>query len=337
MAAEPGDPSVPGRQPLRLHALVPVAIGVCAFLIDLKTPDTIADGFLYVLAVLACVWVPGLRPALFTAAGLMVPMTIGWVVSPSPYPFWEGAIDRLLGATAVWFAALVVWRNARLVRDRDRTLEQLRGLHGAAERAASTERVELSRWLHEGLAQELAAVGWGLDRLARETLPGAAIQTEASDLRALVNRALDTVRGKAGELRDSELAAGERLVAQLEQHIAAFRTRTSLGTAVTGISCLGAMPATHATLCFKVVQEALTNVAKHACASRVWIEFREGAGAFHVSVTDDGCGLAAGARQKPDCLGLLGLAERLTAIDGVLTVTNAVPHGVRVLARIPVR
>jgi signal transduction histidine kinase len=329
-------PAPPARRPLQLHALVPVAIGASAFFVDLKTPDNVADGFLYILAVLACVWVPGLRAAIFTAAGLMVPMVIGFLASPPPTSFWEAALDRVLGATVVWFTAVVVWRNARLVRDRDRTLGQLRGLHGAAERAASAERVELSRWLHEGLAQELAAVGWGLDRLTREVLPHEAIQAESGELRVIVNQALDTVRGKAGELRDGEAGAGVRLVTQLEQYIASFRTRTGLGTAVSGIGCLGALPSTHATLCFKVVQEALTNVAKHACASMVWLEFREGESAFHVCVTDDGCGLAAGARQKPDCLGLIGLAERLTAIDGVLNVTNSVPHGVRLLARIPV-
>ena len=317
------------------QATLPLGIGVAAFLLDLGTPDNVADGFLYTLAVLACVWVPRAEAALYAAAALMVPMALGFALSPSSLPIWERLLDRTLGATAIWLAALVVWRNAKLIGDRERTLALLRELHGSAERAAHTERIELSRWLHEGLAQQMAAVGWGIDRLAQQADAPAEVRTQARELRSLVDRALDTVRGKAGALRDADVAPGTPLAVLVERYVAAYGGRSGLSVSVTGLKSVGAIPQTHTTLCFKVVQEALTNVAKHACASRVRVEFREAARVIHLTVTDDGCGLGADARLKPDSLGLLGLNERLTAIGGALSVLNVAPHGVRLAARIP--
>ncbi len=121
------------------------------------------------------------------------------------------------------------------MRDRDRTLARLRDLHSVAARAASAERVELSRWLHEGLAQELAAVGWGLDCLGDATLDPRA---DASKLRAIVTRELETVRGTASSLRDTEIETGASLASITERFVASFRSRTGLEIAVGGAQSL---------------------------------------------------------------------------------------------------
>jgi signal transduction histidine kinase len=288
-----------------------------------------------VLAVLACVRVPRTNAPLYMALGLMLPMAIGFAASPPALPTWVVAANRVLGATVIWLSALVVWRNARLTRDRERTLGQLKQLHGAAERAANAERIELSRWLHEGLAQELAAVGWGLDRLARHTRGWKDVQAEARELRTVIDSALRTVHGRAVELRETDNEPGG-LAALVERYVAAFIGRTGLSVGMTGANCLTAVPATHAALCFKIVQEALTNVGKHACASRVRVEFRQTSGVVHTVITDDGCGINAAARLKPDSLGLLGLHERLAAVGGALNVSNVEPHGVRLEAQVPI-
>ena len=143
--------------------MLPVGITAGAFLIDLETPDDIADGFFYIFAVVSCAWVPRVKAALYTALGSMLPTILGSFFSPPTAQGWAGPANRVLGSILMWLVALVVWRNARFVRDREHAMTQLEQLHGAAERAANAERVELSRWLHEGLAQILAAVGWSLE------------------------------------------------------------------------------------------------------------------------------------------------------------------------------
>jgi signal transduction histidine kinase len=89
-------------------------------------------------------------------------------------------------------------------------------------------------------------------------------------------------------------------------------------------------------LCLKVVQEALTNAAKHTNASHVRIECRNEPKAVRITIADDGRGIDAAAHIKPDSLGLLGLNERLTAIGGALTVSNLEPSGVLIDARVPI-
>ena len=63
-------------------AFLPLLMGFAAFAIDLKTPNGVVDGFLYVLAVLVCVWVPAANAALYTALGLTLPMILGFPLSP---------------------------------------------------------------------------------------------------------------------------------------------------------------------------------------------------------------------------------------------------------------
>jgi two-component system, NarL family, sensor histidine kinase UhpB len=211
----------------------------------------------------------------------------------------------------------------------------LEQLHGTAERAANAERVELSRWLHEGLAQELAAVGWALDGLARHARDEARVRSEAAELRLAVDSALRIVHRKAVALREVEHELGG-LRALVERSTADFTRRTSVPVAMLGFEALELVPPSYAILCLKVVQEALTNVAKHAHASHVRIECRNEPKAVRIAIVDDGRGIDAAARVKPDSLGLLGLTERLTAIGGALTVANVVPSGVLVEARVPI-
>jgi signal transduction histidine kinase len=286
--------------------------------------------------VLSCVWVRGVNSALYTALGLTPAMIFGFFASPSAStaPFWTIAANRILGIILTWLVALVVWRISGLNRDRARTLAKLQELHDIEERTANAERVELSRWLHEGLAQELSMVGWGLDRLARQEHAAGEVRVEVRELRAVIDGSLRSVHRRAVELRELHVEAAS-LAVSVQGYIARFTGRTGLPVDLSGVECLMAVPMAHTVLCLNLVQEALTNVAKHAGASHVSIEFREEPRAVRITITDDGRGLGTSARLNPDSLGLLGLRERLTAINGVLTVSNVAPNGARVEAWIP--
>ncbi len=316
--------------------MLPIGIAAVAFLIDLKTPDDIADGFFYIFAVVSCAWVPRVRAALYTAFGLLLPIVLGSLLSPPTARSWAGPVNRVLGSILMWLVALVVWRNARLARDREHAMNQLEQLNGAAERAANAERVELSRWLHEGLGQELAAVGWALDGLARYATEEAKVRSEAAELRLVIDSALRIVHRKAVALREAEHESGG-VPALVERCAADFTRRTGLPVKTHGFEALDLVPPRYATLCLKVVQEALTNVAKHANASHVRIECHHEPESVRITIADDGRGIGAAARAKPDSLGLLGLHERLTAIGGALIVSNVQPSGVLVDARIPIQ
>jgi len=110
--------------------MLPIGIAGVSFLIDLETPDDIADGFFYIFAVVSCAWVPRVKAALYTAFGLLLPMILGSCFSPPTTQGWAGPVNRVLGSILMWLVALVVWRNARSARERELAMNQLEQLHG---------------------------------------------------------------------------------------------------------------------------------------------------------------------------------------------------------------
>ena len=92
----------------------------------------------------------------------------------------------------------------------------------------------------------------------------------------------------------------------------------------------------HATAVFRAVQECLTNIAKHARASRVEVRIDREDSTLAICVRDDGVGFAAADSRKPNSFGLLGLRERAALLGGESKVTSAPGRGTRVDVRFPV-
>ncbi len=91
----------------------------------------------------------------------------------------------------------------------------------------------------------------------------------------------------------------------------------------------------HATAIFRILQESLTNVARHAHASRVDVTLDGADGELTLTVRDDGCGFAAGDPRKPNSFGLVGLRERAYLLDGEISVDTAPGKGTVIEVRIP--
>jgi signal transduction histidine kinase len=322
-----------GRLP-HPRLLLPVGLSILAFTIDLATPNGMLDGFLYVLAVLVCVWVPGVLIALYTALGLMPLIILAAFASPDGVSAQVATINVLAGIATIWVAAIIVWHNACATRDREALLRQVRTLHQTTANVADIERIELSRWLHEGIGQELTAVGWGLDHIVRHASNEQEVRSEAQETRAIVDGMQRTMRAKAAGLRHAEIDSSN-LAALIEQHVEGFSARTEVAATLIGSKYLATVPDSHANLCFRVVQEALANVAKHARATRVAIEVLPQKNMICVRITDDGGGITAADRLKPGSLGLIGLRERLVAIGGDLSASSVSPNGTRIEAEIP--
>lgn len=314
--------------------LTPVALSGVAFAVDVATPHGVIDGFLYVLAVLTCVWVPNVAAAPYTAFGLMPTMVLGYVLSPMGVPVPVAIVNMLVGAVTVWIAAVIVRQRARSSQEREELLVQIRNLQRKSVNDADAERAEVSRWLHEGIGQELAAIGWGLDSIVRRAADDQQMRAEARQLRIAVDAAQRTIHGRAAYLRNLQLDA-KKLGPWIEQHVANLSARAEIQIALSGLSTLTMIADGHAELCFRIVQEALTNVVKHAGASRASIEFQFAAKEICTLITDDGKGMSDADRRKPDSLGLRGLEERLLMIGGTLTVQSIAPSGTQLKACIP--
>jgi two-component system sensor histidine kinase UhpB len=198
------------------------------------------------------------------------------------------------------------------------------------------ERRHVSRELHDEFGQVLAAAAVHLH--AAKGLAAEGALPQLNECAALLRQAGDQVRNLALELRPTMLdtlglEATVRWLA--EQH----QQRTGIALQVVGhLNETGVSPEL-AIACFRIVQEALTNVLRHAAARRVSIEFRQSKNKLEVVVRDDGVGFDVAPTQEQatlrGSLGLLGMAERVQLLGGTLQVKSKLGAGTRVRASFP--
>jgi PAS domain S-box-containing protein len=196
------------------------------------------------------------------------------------------------------------------------------------------ERRHLSRELHDEFGQLLASITLHLH--AAKGAAGASAQSSLDESIALLQRAGAQVRSLALELRPTMLETGglEGALRWLaEQH----QQRTGIVAEVVGH--VTDVSGDLAIACFRVAQEALTNVVRHARAQHVWIELSQHDGFVELVVRDDGVGFDVGKTLERAAsggnLGLLGMRERVEILGGSLRIDSRVAQGTRICIALP--
>jgi len=241
------------------------------------------------------------------------------------------------GADGRPVGALAIGHDITEQKEAERRLrvshDELRELAARSERAREQERRRIAHEIHDELGQLLTALRMSISALALQ--PGAqapAIDEQVQRMLGLTDRTLQVVRGVVSTLRPAALDLG--LVSALEWLAADFRRHT-------GIVCRLHAPCApievgdeRATTVFRIVQESLTNVARHAGADAVDIRLERDASHYHVEVRDDGHGFDAGMT-RPRSFGLIGMRERALMVDGELTIDSAPGRSTTVRLRMP--
>lgn len=222
--------------------------------------------------------------------------------------------------------------TVRETGERDRMQRELQAQ--AVELAANRERTHLAQDLHDSVTQALFSMTLTARaaelQLARD--PAAAVQ-KLAELRELAQDALAEMRTLIFELRPGSLAE-EGLVSALRKHVAAIQGRTGLPVVFEADQIADLNPEIEEAL-YRICQEALHNVVKHAAASRVQIELRRDGGCVCLVVTDDGLGFDAATASRGGHLGLAGMRTRLERFNGRLTVDSAPGRGTRLEISVP--
>jgi len=202
--------------------------------------------------------------------------------------------------------------------------------------AAEAERKRIARELHDETAQLLVALLLRL-RLAREAAETAVRDRLLDEAREQASEILEGVRRFARGLRPPLLdEAG--LVPALEAHVRGLEEVSGMRITVEATSPTGALPPEVELALYRIVQEALSNVVRHAGASHARVRIGRADGAVEVNVEDDGHGfrvervLSAGDAG----LGLFGMKERAASLGGDVHVESEPGRGTRVSVRIPV-
>ena len=244
-----------------------------------------------------------------------------------------------LGELAAAFDRMAASLERRsLERDRAeaelrRSEESLRALTERLEEVREEEGTRIARELHDEVGQALTGLKLDLAAL-RRALPEearAAAGERIAGMVSLTDSTVERVRQISGELRPP-LLDQLGLVAAVEAHVERLAERTGLRTRFEGKIEDGSLDRHRSTTLFRILQEALTNVVRHAGAAGVAVRIAREGDDVILTVVDDGSGLVE--RPGPS-LGILGMRERARAAGGTLIVVGAPGRGTTVTARLP--
>lgn len=218
--------------------------------------------------------------------------------------------------------------DAALVVSRKQLLRLTQLLHTKVEE----ERAAVSREIHDDIGGALAAVKFDLAWIARHTAD-ASVRDRVDQATGTLQQALQASQRIMLNLRPAILDEG--LVPALQWMVNGFRKRTGADVVFRCIKEAMDLPSDVQSVAYSVVRESLTNVFKHASATRVLVDVTDQEGILTVEVTDNGGGLAPQALQKETSFGLLGLRERAQSVGGWLDVSSRKEGGVSVILSVP--
>ena len=225
-----------------------------------------------------------------------------------------------------------------LLEKSDRLQEQLRQLSRQILSAQEEERRKISRELHDVIAQTLTGINVRLAALSKDSMTNTkGLDRNIARTRLLVEKSVDIVHRFARELRPAVLD-DLGLIPALHSFMKSFTTRTGVRTHLKAFAAVEELETTRRTVLFRVAQEALTNVARHAQASRVEVTIQKVPDGICMKIQDNGKSFQVERTLHSNNgkrLGLLGMRERLEMVGGKFGIESTPGEGTTITAQIP--
>jgi signal transduction histidine kinase len=228
--------------------------------------------------------------------------------------------------------ARIAWLERRAQNQHEqaeRTSEEMRSLSTRLRNAQEEERKTISRELHDEVGQKMTALRMQLGSLDRlHLMDEAEYQDRLAGIKNLAGESLRIIRDIAAGLRPSlldDLGLGPALQRQARE----FTRHAGMPVALEISGDLNDLPDRHRTNIYRIVQESLTNCAKHSKARRVSVRVREEDGRLALSVSDDGVGFEV-ERTLHAGLGLIGIEERVRELGGTVRIDSERGKGTRI-------
>ena len=213
--------------------------------------------------------------------------------------------------------------------------EQLRALAAHLQSVREEERIHIAREIHDELGQALTGLKFDIATLAKNSAekPGEGVTESAQNACLQIDRIINSVRRIASGLRP-EVLDEMGLAAAIEWQAREFSRRTGIRCIVDIANDFVDPDKERSTALFRIFQELLTNVARHAHATRVAVRLADGE-VLRLKVEDNGRGIQEKEFESPKSLGLLGLRERVVAFGGSIDVKGEEGKGTTVSVAIP--
>jgi len=238
------------------------------------------------------------------------------------------------GERAIHGVMLDVTALKQAQQDLERSRVELRRLASHREARVEQERARLAREFHDELGQVLTTARMQLQLLER-TLPAdaSAARDAAHNIEAMIAEAYRSVKAIASDLRPAALNLG--LAAAVEWVAARMLGAAGIRYDIAFAPAADRLDDDYAIVLFRIVQESLSNIVRHAGASKVAIALSHHAGAMHLLVEDDGRGFDASRVDHATHFGLLGISERVMALGGALEIDSRPGAGTRLSVTLP--
>ena len=212
--------------------------------------------------------------------------------------------------------------------------EQLRDFAARLEAVREEERTRVAREIHDELGQALTALKLDLSWVRQKTRGASEVRERMQAMIAHVDDTIERVRRIASELRPSILD-DLGLIPAIEWQVAQFRKRTGIRTQVSADADALTLPPEASAAVFRLVQEALTNIIRHANATKVLIKLNLIKDALRISIADNGQGMTRAQETDLKSLGIMGMKERIARLGGEFNIFSEPDKGTRLDIVIP--
>lgn len=310
-------------------------LGSAVFVWDITTPLGQVPWLLYVPILLLTWWIPHRRAAFITAGGFSLLIVLDHFLSPPGVGPRISIFNRSLGIPTIWIVAALLEAGKRTEQALKDSLDQLHDLSARLQSIREEEQTRLAREVHDELGQSLTGLQLGLTWLGEKLDHHQhRLQEKVTSLLAILGATIQSVQRISAVLRPAMLD-DLGLIAAMEWQARVFENHTGIPCAFS--SSIGNIEPdrTRATAVFRILQESLTNVARHAGATRVTVAFRRIERVLVLVVQDDGKGIAGNVLSDHRSLGLIGMRERVHEFGGNITISCPPNGGTVVTARIP--
>lgn len=247
--------------------------------------------------------------------------------------WWALEAVKLSKTKFLGFAKDITMRK-KAEEELQNSLEQLHQLTQYIDKVREAERVAISRDLHDDLGQALTAVKIDLG-IIRQQVSDTEVALKISKVSALVSETIKTVQRLTSELRP-QIIDDLGLEAAIEWYTTEFANRNGMEIFLNMDSGISIAPDASLTL-FRIMQESLTNIARHSKATRVEIGLEKNADFIDFRISDNGIGISENDINSKKSFGIMSMKERAASLGGNLDIFNNNDHGTIIKLILPVK